>query len=576
METIGQEFLRVLGQGIGEVVFGLVLASLLFALIIGLLGIVLPLALPRGPAVVLGMVFVAIGLFVLIQEPNLFVAGWTALVVALTAARAWRLVAAARQRGGGKDTAEGQEGRVVRAGDPVEPTTYADRIHRLLDARPLPRHRADEDGEEAADSPPEVPGDYRRLSLADLRLPDELRERLSVWALVRHPASFLVMPRSYVVARTRDGSAPALSVTAILDPSSAEASLVTFEAGVAPELLPYHVELVHDHLREHLREQEADPAALVLHLPSDLEAPPEVQWDDPMTRLASVVRDGEALVLRVVARSMGKAHAVMQRLRPGPRHHGLAVTIRFDLGQSGTATASLFIDLGRTTGEALKAEVAPDGKVEIANLTESPVALKSLLHVWPEGRRPAIQRLIPERIIDASETVVLERPEGVEKVCLDYEVRPPEDRALPELRVDIGELDIRLAVETDLQPAERFPPAEGMAPEALAKIVVEIEPEGRAPATAVLERDGEHFLSEVVVLRVPLDRYLEPEHRTVRYTVCFVFRDGSRLLTDRREMNYSDPRLIVRRQTLLEIVNQAARRAPAGTVRSPDAAGRQD
>ena len=162
----------------------------------------------------------------------------------------------------------------------------------------------------------------------------------------------------------------------------------------------------------------------------------------------------------------------------------------------------------------------------------------------------------PPEIVPPGCRYSMKTPNPESKILVDYQVRVSQEKDLSELRVDVGELNLILAVDTDIQPHETFQVASGQKAEPLSAIHIMIDLEGKAPEKIILTPDGNEsiFNRKTVPFTVPLDRYLEPEGRLLQYKVTFQFKNGTQLATDQLRHNYSDTRLTIRRQTLHKLL----------------------
>lgn len=402
---------------------------------------------------------------------------------------------------------------------------------------------------------------YRLLDGDDVALPADLRDRATVYESLHEVGAFLLVPRSYVITRTTDTFAPTASMTSILDPENASESKVVFDLVVAPDLLPFDVERIRDALRPYLARTIGEQRAPTLQFPTVLPTSPELSWSDPFTVPSAPTVDGDAYALSVETRSIGKAAAVVQRLRD--RSVGLNGALRFALDATQSTSSSLHVSLGRTSGPALTQERLPEhGQVVLRNGTGSPLVLHHLLF-RTDAEGPSVLRSLDHTELrpDESHTASLPTPAPT-RILADYTVQEDTSRSLSELRVDVGILEVLLAIDTDLQPHEVFGSGEKALRVTHIRVHLKHGDDGTASVTIASGND-DRFGSDVVSLLVPLDRYLQPEHRTIAYQVTFHLATESGVederTTDWLEHNYGhSTNLTVRRQQLRALVSEPA------------------
>jgi hypothetical protein len=402
---------------------------------------------------------------------------------------------------------------------------------------------------------------YRLLDGDDVALPADLRDRVTVYESLHEVGSFLLVPRSYVVTRTTDTFAPTASMTSVLDPENLTESKVVFDVVVAPDLLPFNVERIRAALRPYLLRTIGEQRTPTLQFPTALPTPPDLSWSDPFTVPSAPTADGDAYALSVEARSIGEAAAVVQRLRD--RSLGLNGALRFSLDATQSTSSSLHISLGRTSGPALTQDRRPDqDAVVLRNATESPLVLRRLLLRTDAAAEPTEIRSLADAELrpDESHTAPLPTPPPT-LVLPDYTVQEDTSRSFSELRVDVGILEVLLAIDTDLQPHESFGSGENAL--RVTHIRVHLKHGDDGTASVTIPNENDRFGSDVVSLLVPLDRYLQPEHRTIAYQVTFHLATESgtedERTTDWLEHNYGhSTNLTVRRQQLRPLVSAPA------------------
>jgi len=402
---------------------------------------------------------------------------------------------------------------------------------------------------------------YRLLDGDDVALPADLRDRVTVYESLHEVGSFLLVPRSYVVTRTTDTFAPTASMTSVLDPENVSESKVVFDVVLAPELLPFDVERIRAALSPYLTRTIGEQRRPVLQFPTALPTLPELSWSDPFTVPSAPTADGDAYALSVEARSIGEAAAVVQRLRD--RSLGLNGALRFSLDATQSTSSSLHVSLDRTSGPALTQEPRPaQNAVVLQNATESPLVLRRLLFGTEAPESPTIHSLDGVEL-QPNETHTASLPTPIPTLVLaDYTVQEDTSRSLSELRVDVGILEVLLAVDTDLQPHEAFGAGETALQVTHIRVHLTHGDDGTASVTLPTE-DDQRFGAEVVSLLVPLDRYLQPEHRIISYQVTFHLAAASgseeERTTDWLDHNYGhSTNLTVRRQQLRALVPDSA------------------
>ncbi|MFW6184248.1 MAG: hypothetical protein ACOC8X_10670 [Chloroflexota bacterium] len=385
----------------------------------------------------------------------------------------------------------------------------------------------------------------------ELDLPDELRSKASIYESLDEVAVFLLVPENYVLARTTDTFAPALSMTTVLDPQETLESKVVFDFVVAPNLLPLDLWRLRAALAAYLQEQMSLSRRPDLRFPGSLPEPPEVEWRGPFTQMAQLIADGDSYVLTVEANSVAEAHAVVMRLKG--EQNGLNGSLTFELDEIQQPSSSLIVDLNRTTAPALVVELGDDsGAVQLSNRCESPATVRRLLLYQEDPPQARVQALPEAQRLQPGEELSVLAPDGdYDGVAADYEIEEDTGVSLSELRVDVGMMEVELGVDTELQPEERFQ-IEGVdEPVALEMIAVHIEAPGVGKERVRLEVDDSTFTTDAVSLLVPLDRYLNPDSRVLRYRATYTFADETELRGDWETHDYGEnPNLTVRRQAL--------------------------
>lgn len=170
----------------------------------------------------------------------------------------------------------------------------------------------------------------------------------------------------------------------------------------------------------------------------------------------------------------------------------------------------------------------------------------------------SIEHTLPEpKTLQAGEdlSIIFSDSNATEAIA-KYRIHEDKEMTLLERRVDVGMFTVVLAIDTDIQPHETFPPGPNIDPKSLKLIQVEIRLEDQSPEIVALKPTESVFESSTVQLLVPLDRYLYPDQRVLDYQITFTFEDGSELKTDLSKHEYSDTNVTVRRQQLQMIVDQ--------------------
>ena len=392
---------------------------------------------------------------------------------------------------------------------------------------------------------------YRELGRDQLDLPDDLRARVSVYESLDEVGVFLLIPGNYVLARTTDTFAPTLSMTTVLDPGETLQSKVVFDFVVTPDLLPFDLWQIRAALAGYLKAQMGVQERPDLRFPSSLPSPPAVDWRGPFTRLTQLVADGDSYVLTVEANSVAEAQAVVKRIKG--EQQALNGSLSFELDETLQMTSSLIVDLNRTTGPALAVGIDADsGFVQVSNRCESPISVSELLFYREDPPQTRVQPLpTVQRLSPGDDLTVLAPEGGYDGAAAHYDIEEDTSASLSELRVDVGMMEVGLGVDTDLQPQERFRIDGAGEPAALEMIAVRIEAPGVGKERARLEAGEAAFETDALSLLVPLDRYLDPNSRVLRYRTMFRFAGGTELHGDWEEHDYGqNPNLTVRRQLL--------------------------
>jgi hypothetical protein len=390
---------------------------------------------------------------------------------------------------------------------------------------------------------------FREVPVATLSIPERLAREVRVFESLEEVARFLVVPRSYVITRTTDTNVPALSLTSVLDPEDPMRSRVTFDFVVAPDLLESDMARLQVACAEHASRLDGRPP--ILGFPTVLPTPLELDWVDPFMSAALPIVDGDAVVLTAVANSVAEAAAVVERLRGLDSAPNAA--LRFALDETATVASAVLLRLDRTTGPALQLEgSAGGGFTEITNTIESPVVVSALVFVDPEGSQVHTVDLPEQKRLEPGESFSFVVPDGeAGRVSAEYEILEEPSLTLTERRVDVGVLEVRIGIDTDLQPDEEHAARVGEPTSRLESVNVELRRESEASDTVTLSVAGGTFDTDALPLLVPLDRYLDPSQRKVDFRASFSFEDGTELQSEWGEHDYgASTNLTIRRQLL--------------------------
>lgn len=404
---------------------------------------------------------------------------------------------------------------------------------------------------------------YRRLDQADLKLPEKIATRSEVYESVNN-SSFLILPTSYVLKRSAEEAVPLLKMISTLDADDPKENRVIFKFTVAPNLLPYHMAYLQSAIKKYVRSQSTSSKNnkdVDIYLPTDISETPKVIWKNAFTHLDSFSTEGKFLIVWIEAKSVTEAAAAAKLLQPDPTHQGLHGKVRFPVDEKQTVQSSILVNLDNAVGEAIS--IKQDEKkhsISILNRTESPVQIQHIMILNKTKTEPDIRKIDPPEMIPPGSHYSMNGTNQDDELLIDYQVQVAQEKNLSELRVDVGELNVILALDTDIQPHETFQVGSGQEDEPLSAIYIEIDLDRKAPEKIVLTPEDENeatFNGETVPFTVPLDRYLEPEGRLLRYKVTFQFKNGSQLTTDYLQHNYSNTRLTIRRQILLELLSSS-------------------
>lgn len=408
---------------------------------------------------------------------------------------------------------------------------------------------------------------YRKLATSvDLDLPESLSSRIRVYESLHEARRFVVFPESYVLARTVDDASPALSMTTILDPMEADNNTVIFDAAVAPNLLTCELALLRNALFKFLSPsfdiespgmQDDQPLPKVV-FPTAAATRPTLEWNDAFTELTSFILDGDAILLQTQAKSMGKASAVVTRLRPDSDAIGaLTGTIKFELDDEHREEVAAVVSLGRTTGEVLKINLIESeggAQAELVNETDSTVYIPMLICLRAGGRVANIEHMADGGLtLAAGNSVQLPVPDGTEEVLAEQQVEVSESDSLTEMRVDVDTMTINLAIESDLQAHETFTANDEE--QAVKAIRVELRRLDGGNERHTLKPFEDGLEPRIADLVVPLDHYLAPDLRQLDYRATFVLNKGTELRSDWRTHNFSDTRLTIRRTLLKDLLD---------------------
>lgn len=401
---------------------------------------------------------------------------------------------------------------------------------------------------------------YRRLDQSDLKLPNTIARRAEVYESVNN-SSFLILPTSYVLTRSAKEAAPLLKMVSTLDADDPHENRIIFKFTAAPNLLPYHMAYLQSAIEKYVRTQSTastDSKDTDIYLPTDLSETPEVIWENAFTHLDSFSTEGKFLIVWIEAKSVSEAAAAAKLLQPDPTHQGLHGKVRFPLDEKQTVQSSILVNLDNAVGEAISIEKDKKKQsVSILNRTESPLQIQHLMILNGDYSEPEIRKMNPPELISPGRNYSMKISKPESKIFADYQVLVSQEKDLSELRVDVGELNLVLAIDTDIQPHETFQLGSGLEAEPLSviHIVVESNKIGRKKVILTPQKEnGSIFSRETIPVIVPLDRYLEPRKRLLRYKVTFQFKNETQLTSDSLQHNYTDTRLTIRRQTLHKLL----------------------
>lgn len=402
---------------------------------------------------------------------------------------------------------------------------------------------------------------FRRLNQADLELPENIGRRAVVYESTDDDPLFLVLPTSYVITRSDSEASPLLKMVAVLDAENSEENKVIFKFTVVPNLLPYHLAYLQSAVKNYLNthpdsgKREKVPN---ICLPTDISDAPEVIWENSFTQLDSYTTDGKSLIIWVEANSVKEAAAAARLLQPDPTHQGLHGKVRFPLDEEQSVQSSILANMDNTVGEAIRIEQGKkEHTVSILNRTESPVQIQRLMIFTKDTPEPDILELDSPKSINSGNRCFINVPEEGSEILADYKVKVSQEKELSELRVDVGEIELLLAVDTDIQPDETFRVDSNQRAERLSAIRITLDWDQKDPVTTTLtanEEGGKTFSRKKIPFIVSLDRYLEPQKRILEYSVTFILTGGTQLQSEKLRHNYSDTRLTVRRQVLKNLL----------------------